>query len=194
VQVAWAQNYIKEFITGYGQTLKDFDPQQKQEFGFIASCINGNFEKMLMAIRTAIVQFSYSPRPPEVTDEERHQTLKNALTKGSVFLQYYSQESDTVTGPTIERYRTFIETTDTIDRKLKDQYLSLLEEPSIIKDFKETIEEFSGGRRFIRKTKIRKTLKRMKSKQKKTLKKPKKTKKTKKPKKTKKTKKHQKKH
>jgi uncharacterized protein YjbI with pentapeptide repeats len=182
VQVAWAQNYIKEFITGYGQTLKDFDPLQKQEFGFIASCINGNFEKMLMAIRTAIVQFAYSERPPEYTDEDRNQDIRNAVT-GSVFQTYFSQERDPG-GPTITSYREFIEATDTIKPELKVQYLLLLEDQSIIDALDETINVMSGGRRS-----RRKTLKRMKSKQKKT-KKTKRTKKAKRTKKTKKPKKH----
>jgi uncharacterized protein YjbI with pentapeptide repeats len=163
VQVAWAQNYIKEFITGYGQTLKDFDPLQKQEFGFIASCINGNFEKMLMAIRTAIVQFAHTERPPEYTDEERNQDIRNAVT-GSVFEKYFAQERDPE-GPTIARYREFIDATDTITPELKGRYLSLLEEPEIIRALEETINVMSGGRRSRRKAKtLRKLMSKMKSK------------------------------
>ena len=188
VQVAWAQNYIKEFITGYGQTLEDFDPQQEQGSGFIASCINGNFEKMLMAIRTAIVQFAHTERPPAYTDEERNQDIRKAVT-GSVFEKYFAQERDP-SGATIDRYIKFIKATYKEKPELKVQYESLLEDPEIIRALNETIDVMSGGRRSRRKAKIRKTLKKTK-KPKKTLKKTKKSKKiSKKTKKTKKTKKN----
>ena len=202
VQVAWAQHYIQEFIMGYGQTLKNFDPTRISADGFIASCINGNFEKLLMAIRTAIVQMAKAQPPEPETAADQRQTLINAFTQYE-FEKYFTQEQDK-DGPTIERYKQYMEKNDIIKPKLKAQYLLLFEDPLVIKQLEELISTMSGGvnhkqrvskqkHKHIRKTRKnstnkiykhilkkikRKTHKKQKQKQKKTHKKPKKTHKT----------------
>ena len=196
VQVAWAQHYIKEFITGYNQTLKNFDPTRKSAEGFIASCINGNFEKLLLAFPTGIVQMAKAQPPEPETAADQRQNLINAFTH-SEFEKYFTQERD-IDGPTIERYKQYIEKNDIINPDLKAQYLLLFEDPLVIKQLEEIISIMSGGAKrsrskHMRKTRKnptnkiykhilkkikRKTHKKQKQKQKKTHKKPKKTHKT----------------
>ena len=87
VQVSWAQNYIKEFIEGYGQQLETFDRTNRSEMGFIATCLNGNLEKFLLSIRPAIIQF-YPVELEEETEEQKLQTLKNGHLRPK---QYHGQ-------------------------------------------------------------------------------------------------------
>ena len=156
VKVAWAQNYIKEFITGYDQELETFNPKKRSVNGFIASCINGNFEKILLSIRTAIVQF-YPPGLGlvEETEEEKLQLLENALL-GSIFKQYFDSVKD-IDGLTLDGYNLFIKTSP--DVKDREKYLALLENAAFIVKLESKFKEFSGGKKHnkhnhnIRKTK-----------------------------------------
>lgn len=146
VQVAWAQNYIKEFIEGYGQQLETFDRKNRSDMGFIASCLNGNLEKILLSIRTAIVQF-YPIEIDEETEEQKLQTLKNAIT-GSEFRKYFESIED-VDGPTLEGYKNYIQTNPEFDNKeeLKQKYIELLKDQTIIDKITEIINTMSGGKK-----------------------------------------------
>ena len=144
VQVAWAQNYIKEFIEGYGQELETFDRENRSDIGFIASCLNGNLEKFLLSIRTAIVQF-YPVEIEEETEEQKLQTLKNAVT-GSEFQKYF-QTVDDIDGPTMLGYKNYIQSNADVKEELRQKYLELLEDPEIVKKIEETISIMSGGRK-----------------------------------------------
>lgn len=160
IQVAWAQNYIKEFIEGYDQQLETFDRTKRSDMGFIASCLNGNLEKMLLSIRTAIVQFyPIEIEIEEETEEQKLQTLKNAVT-GSVFQKYFESVTD-VAGPTLEGYKNYIQTNPEFNNKeeVRQKYLEILEKKDIIDKITETIDIMSGGRKK-RIIKRRKTIKR----------------------------------
>ena len=143
IQVAWAQNYIKEFIEGYGQQLETFDRKKRSGMGFIASCLNGNLEKMLLSIRTAIVQF-YPLELEEETEEKKLQKLKRAVT-GSLFQRYFG----TVDEATLEGYTNYIETNPEFNNneELRQTYLELLEDPEVIDKIRQTIEIMSGGKK-----------------------------------------------
>jgi uncharacterized protein YjbI with pentapeptide repeats len=146
VQVAWAQNYIKEFIEGYGQQLETFDRTKRSDIGFIASCLNGNLEKFLLSITPAIVKF-YPLELEEETEEQKLQNLKSAVT-GSFFEKYYKTVDD-VAGPTLEGYKNYIQTNPEFNNKeeLRRKYLELLEDQTIIDKITETIDIMSGGKK-----------------------------------------------
>jgi hypothetical protein len=168
VQAAWAQNYIKEFIEGYGQSIETFDRTIRSDMGFIASCLNGNLEKLLLAIRTAIIQF-YPLELEEETEESRLQTLKNAVT-GRIFEEYFVTVEDP-DEPTLEGYKEYIRTNTSLNAEGKDKFLALLEDPEIIRTIEATISISKGGKKQKR-IKRRKTNRSMKScKNKKTIKK-----------------------
>jgi uncharacterized protein YjbI with pentapeptide repeats len=158
IQVAWAQNYIKEFIEGYGQQLETFDRTKRSEMGFIASCLNGNLEKFLLSIRPAIIQF-YPLELEEETEEQKLQNLKNAVT-GSVFQKYFETVDD-ISGSTLEGYKNYIQTNPEFNNKeeLRQKYIELLQDMSIIDKITETISIMSGGRKNKNHNKGRKTIK-----------------------------------
>ena len=181
VQAAWAQNYIKEFIEGYGQSIETFDRTIRSDMGFIASCLNGNLEKFLLSIRTAIIQF-YPLELEEETEKDKLQTLKNAVT-GSEFQIYFATVED-INGPTVEGYKNYIRTNASLKAERRDEFLALLEDPEIVKMIEDTIRIMSGGKKqkhikrrktnkYMKSGKHKKTIKkRMLSKHKKTIKKP----------------------
>ena len=167
IQVAWTQNYIKEFIEGYGQSIETFDRAKRSDMGFIASCLNGNLEKFLLSIRTAIVQF-YPLELAEETEEQKLQKLKNAVTDWE-FERYFT----TVDEATLEGYKNYIQTNSKFNNteELRQKYLELLEDPEIIEKLEKTIDIMSGGKKK-KLMKRRKTNRYMKSrKHKKTIKK-----------------------
>jgi uncharacterized protein YjbI with pentapeptide repeats len=170
VQVKWAQNYIKEFITGYDQELETFDPTQIMPMGFIASCLNGNLEKLLLTISGAITYFYPQERPVEESGEDKLQLLKKNITD-SEFNKYFITVQLDPAGPTFEGYRRYIQTTPDLNtnEERRQQFLTLLEDPDIIAKIEETIGFMSGGRR--RKNKKRKTIKERKTIKKHTIKK-----------------------
>lgn len=141
VQAAWSQNYIKEFIEGYGQSIETFDRTIRSDMGFIASCLNGNLEKFLLAIRTAIIQF-YPYQLEEETEEKTQERLKKAVT-GSEFQRYFATVD--INDPTVEGYKKYIQTNASLDVETRDKFLALLEDPEIIKILEETISIMSGG-------------------------------------------------
>jgi surface protein len=141
IQVAWAKFYIKEFIEGYGQKLETFDPIKKSQ-GCIASCINGNFEKLLLSISTAITQFYPSGWGLEpVTDE--NDLLKAAIT-GSEFEKYYSTTAVDINGPTLEGYRKYIK--GLVNAELREKYLNLLTDQEVVNSIQGIIDLMSGGK------------------------------------------------
>jgi uncharacterized protein YjbI with pentapeptide repeats len=143
MQVKWAQHYILEFITGYGQELETFDPKHRTEMGFIASCINGNLEKLLLSLRTAITHF-YPLQLEEETPEQKIETMKNSIT-GSMLYEYYSSLTGDE-GPSIDGYKIYIRDNPDISKELKTQYLSFLEERCIKIQINHMITSSSGGR------------------------------------------------
>jgi uncharacterized protein YjbI with pentapeptide repeats len=168
VQVAWAQNYIKEFIEGYGQSLETFDRTIRSDMGFIASCLNGNLEKFLLSIRTAIIQF-YPLELEEETEEDKQNLLKIAVTE-SEFQKYFGSIQDD-TSPTLEGYKIYIQTSASLSEERRNKFLTLLEDPEIVKKIEETISISSGGKK-LKRIKRRRTNRYMKSrKHKKTIKK-----------------------
>jgi len=179
IQVVWAQNYMNEFITGYGQTIETFDPTKRGDMGFIATCLNGNFEKILFSFRTAIVNFYETQGPVKETEEEIKQTLINSFTKGSLFQTYYGslQEIDEVAS--IEGYKTFIETETTLSDEQKIRFLSMFDDADILAKLTIMIGQVAGksrnriknliNKKTIKKAKNKKTIK--KAKNKKTIKK-----------------------
>jgi uncharacterized protein YjbI with pentapeptide repeats len=168
VQVAWAQNYIKEFIEGYGQSLETFDRTIRSDMGFIASCLNGNLEKFLLSIRTAIIQF-YPLELEEETEEGKQNLLKIAVTD-SEFQKYFGSIQDNIS-PTLEGYKIYIQTSASLSEERRNKFLTLLEDPEIVKKIEETISISSGGKK-LKRIKRRKTNRYMKSrKHKKTIKK-----------------------
>jgi uncharacterized protein YjbI with pentapeptide repeats len=174
IQVAWAQNYINEFITGYDQTLEDFDPNKRHNvMGFIASCINGNLEKILFSIRTAIVQFYKNEIPGEETNEEKRQTLIYSFTEGTLFQEYYGSLEGADEGASVEGYKVFIETNP--ESKLSDEqkriFLSMFDDATILDKLNIMIGQVAGKRR----NRIKKTKKKTIRKVKKTSRKVKKT-------------------
>jgi len=157
VQVKWAQNYIKEFITGYEQELETFDPARYMPMGFIASCVNGNLEKLLLTISGAITYFYPQERPVEESEEEKLQLLRKNITD-SEFNKYFKTVQLDPAGPTFEGYRSYIQTTPDLntneERRL--QFIDLLKDPEIISKIEETISYMSGGRRKNKKKTIKK--------------------------------------
>jgi hypothetical protein len=141
VQAAWSQNYIKEFIEGYGQSIDTFDRTIRSDMGFIASCLNGNLEKFLLAIRTAIIQF-YPYQLEEETEEKIQERFKKAVT-GSEFQRYFATVG--INDPTVEGYKKYIQTNASLDVESRDKFLALLEDPEIIKILEETLSIMSGG-------------------------------------------------
>lgn len=111
--------------------------------GFIASCLNGNLEKMLLSITPAIVKF-YPLELEEETEEQKLQTLKNAVT-GSLFQKYFESVED-VAGPTLDGYKNYIQTNPEFNNKeeLRQKYLELLKDQTIIDKITETITIMSG--------------------------------------------------
>jgi len=170
VQVKWAQNYIKEFITGYDQELETFDPTQIMPMGFIASCLNGNLEKLLLTISGAITYFYPQERPVEESGEDKLQVLRKNITD-SEFNKYFITVQLDPAGPSFEGYRRYIQTTPDLNtnEERRQQFLTLLEDPEIVAKIEETIGFMSGGRR--RKNKKRKTIKEGKTIKKHTIKK-----------------------
>ena len=170
IQVAWAQFYIKEFIEGYGQELETFDPTVVSPEGFIASCINGNIEKMLLSIRTAITQFyppgwGLEPVTEENEETEKKRVLKATIT-GSEFEKYFFTTDDDSIGPSLEGYRMYIKRF--VNPEFREQYLNLLEDQEVIDTIQANIDITSGGRKSAR---LRKRNKTFKKKSKKTIKK-----------------------
>ena len=157
LQVDWAQHYINEFITGYGKELATFDPSERSELGFIASCINGNMEKIMLTFSAAIRDFYRSDerkRPSDVTEEEsnaeKRQDLIATLT-GSEFQAYFKTLRDDM-GPSIAGYTTYIEEKDGFSNEKRRQMLLLLNEPDIIAQLEEQISYVSGGRKIKKQT------------------------------------------
>lgn len=148
VQVAWAQNYITEFINGYGQTTATFDPLIKPT-GFAASCVNGNLEKIILSIAPAITHFYKFEPPPAETEAEELQTLIYAITEGSYFQKYFASVEEEE-GPTIEGYKTYIDTDLELNPERKERILALLQRPDIIDKINATISLMSGGRKIYR--------------------------------------------
>ena len=167
VQVTWAQNYIKEFITGYDQELDTFDPTRYMPMGFIASCVNGNLEKFLLTISGAITHF-YPAAIVEESAEEKLQLLRKNITD-SEFNKYFTTVQLDPAGPSMEGYKRYIETTPDLNtnEERRRQFLALLEDPDIIAKIEETIGFMSGGRRRYKKNnnilKERKTIKNKKT-------------------------------
>jgi hypothetical protein len=162
VQVVWAQNYIRDFITGYDQELETFDPTRyMMPYRMIASCVNGNLEKLLLTIGGAITHFYPEERPVEESAEEKLQLLRKNITE-SEFNKYFKTVQLDPAGPTIEGYINYIKTTPDLNtnEERRQQFLSLLEDPDIIAKIEETIGFMSGGRRG--KNKKRKTIKKKK--------------------------------
>jgi hypothetical protein len=188
LQVTWAQHYIQDFIEGYynedmegyGQLMSTFNPKQHMSSGFIASCMNGNFEKFLLSMSTAITKFYPEGWGiVEETAEEKLQNLKNAVT-GSLFEKYFKSVETDPAGPSLEGYKNYIQTSPEFNEKegLRQKYIELLEEKEIFDKITETINIMSGGKKkkhntgTRRKTNTRKTntRKTYKKKHKKTLK------------------------
>ena len=153
VQVIWAQNYMREFITGYGAQLETFNPEENQPDGFIAGCINGNFEKLLFSIGSGIVHFVKSEVVQSQVD------LKTELT-GSLFEEYFSSVNDLV-GPTIEGYELYIQNKPNINEDIRSQYLTLLKDESITSQIEQLISALSGGGRKRKSRNIIKTIKKI---------------------------------
>jgi uncharacterized protein YjbI with pentapeptide repeats len=177
VQVTWAQNYIKEFITGYEQELDTFDHTRYMPMGFIASCVNGNLEKFLLTISGAITHF-YPVEPVAIVEDsadEKLQLLRKNITD-SEFNKYFKTVQLDPAGPTLEGYKHYIETTPDLNsnEERRRQFLVLLEDPDIIAKIEETIGFMSGGRR--RKNTQKKHTQKKTIKERKTIKKNKKTK------------------
>lgn len=157
VQVDWAQHYMNEYITGYEQELATFDPKKRSELGFIASCINGNMEKIMLTISAAIRDFYRSherKRPSDVTEEEsnaeKRQDLIATLT-GSEFQAYFKTIQNDMS-PSIAGYAKYIEEKDGFSTEKKRQMLLLLNEPDIIAQLEEQISYVSGGRKIKKQT------------------------------------------
>ena len=162
IQAAWAQYYIKEFIEGYGQEVETFDPTVVSPEGFIASCINGNIEKMLLSIRTAITQFyppgwGLEPVTEENEETEKKRVLKATIT-GSEFEKYFFTTDDDSIGPSLEGYRMYIKRF--VNPELREQYLNLLEDQEVIDTIQANIDITSGGRKSTRLRKRKKTFNR----------------------------------
>ena len=183
LQVTWAQHYIQDFIEGYynedmegyGQLMSTFNPKQHMSSGFIASCMNGNFEKFLLSMSTAITKFYPEGWGiVEETAEEKLQNLKNTVT-GSLFEKYFKSVETDPAGPSLEGYKTYIQTSPEFNEKegLRQKYIELLEDKEIVDKITETINIMSGGKKKKHITGTRrKTIKRKtdKKKHKKTLK------------------------
>jgi uncharacterized protein YjbI with pentapeptide repeats len=146
IQVLWVQNYINEFITGYGKTIEDFNPQIRGDMGFIASCINGNFEKILLSFRTAIVHFYQAQSPEKETSEEKQQTLISSFI-GSVFHDYFETLEDI--SPTTEGYKKFIYT---LSQAKQDIFLPMFDDAEIMALLEEQIGLVGGKGRKNKKT------------------------------------------
>ena len=134
MRVYWAQNYIYQFITGYGQTLQTFDPTKKMPpFNFIASCINGNLEKLIITIRDAITHFIDGSLIKE-TEEEKQEQLLKVFTKNveNGFEKYYATSED----PSIEGYEEYLtkkEITADFTEDIKNKYIEILKNNQVIR-------------------------------------------------------------
>jgi hypothetical protein len=147
VQIEWAQNYMKEFITGYGQSLEDFKPLERTPDGFFASCINGNFEKLLLNIITGIVKFLDSRKIIETPEEieQKEQFVMREKVEKALFQDYYLNNEDDA-GPTLEGYVDYIRDNKELPEEKKKQYIALLErDPTIISKLQCTISMSMGG-------------------------------------------------
>lgn len=147
IRVYWAQNYMMQFITGYGQTLETFDPTRKMPpYNFIASCINGNFEKLFLSIGGAIAHFINGNLIVE-SEEEKQENLKKILAKNveAEFETYYGTSED----PTVEGYEKYLQekaiTADFTEEK-KAKYLTILTtDASVRSKLKCFVHRISGG-------------------------------------------------
>jgi uncharacterized protein YjbI with pentapeptide repeats len=147
MQVYWAQVYMQQFITGYGQTLEEFDPTKRMPpYNFIASCINGNIEKLFLSIGSAISNFIDGNLIQE-TEREKQENLKQILAKNveAEFETYYGTTDD----PTVEGYLTYLkdkEITADFTAEKKAQYLTILNEDAVIQSkLKCFVHRISGG-------------------------------------------------
>lgn len=158
VQVDWAQHYMNEYITGYEQELATFDPKKRSELGFIASCINGNMEKIMLTISAAIRDFYLTEerkRPSDVTEEESNAVKRQdliATITGSEFKEYFKTLHDDMS-PSVDGYKQYIEQNVGIGNERKRQILLLLNEPDVIAQIEEQISYVSGGGKKLRKNK-----------------------------------------
>ena len=153
IQVVWAQNYIKEFIEGYGQNLETFDPKARSSMGFIASCLNGNLEKLLLSIKTGIVQF-YPDQPPsqaavqtaaELAAEQERGIILELTHPTLLFFKYFNTVPE-MESPTLEGYIAYITNTpDIIDEEKRAKYLALLANQNVIDKIEGNIEILRGG-------------------------------------------------
>jgi uncharacterized protein YjbI with pentapeptide repeats len=157
VQVVWAQNYIQEFITGYGQTLDTFDPTLRSPEEFIASCLNGNLEKLIISIVTGVTHFYKFEREIE-GEEQQHERLLDALL-GSEFQNYYGELIDE--GPTLQGFITHINKGPIISENDREKYIEILNDPNYKRQIEENINIYTGGRR--RKHNTRKYIKKRKA-------------------------------
>ena len=185
VQVSWAQHYMQEFIEGYGQKIAEFNPTRRMPMGFIATCFNGNFEKVLLSLSSAITHF-YIPEIEIESEEKKYKTLKNELT-GSLFNKYYTSFAVKEATPTLEDYIDYIKQNISNEDK-KSRMLALVDEPTIRdqliqnlsyyggKKMKKTLKRTLKKKKYLKKTiKMKKTLKMKKYLKKTSLKKKKKT-------------------
>jgi uncharacterized protein YjbI with pentapeptide repeats len=147
MRVYWAQNYILQFITGYGQTLENFNPTRHMPpYNFIASCLGGNLEKFFLSIGTAIAHYIDGKLIVE-TEEEQKENLKRVLTKNveAEFEKYYGTTED----PTIEGYEEYLsqkEITGDFTTDIKSQYIDILKtDPVIRSKLKCFVHRISGG-------------------------------------------------
>jgi hypothetical protein len=144
VKVFWAQYYITTFISGYGQSLETFNPESIGPYGFIASCIGGNLEKMLFSIGMAITHFYKFERPLAETSEEELRTLKNAL-RYRLFQDYYANVEEELS---IDSYREYIEREFASNPVLMQKYLNVLSDESFIAELQPNF--LLGGRKKMR--------------------------------------------
>lgn len=157
VQVVWAQNYIQEFITGYGQTLDTFDPTLRSPEEFIASCLNGNLEKLLISIVTGVTHFYKSEREIEGEEQEQERLLDALL--GSEFQNYYGELIDE--GPTLDGFIKHIKEGPIISENDREKYIEILNDPNYKRQIEDNINVYTGGRR--RKHNTRKYIKKRKA-------------------------------
>ena len=183
VQVSWAQHYMQEFIEGYGQKIAEFNPTRRMPMGFIATCFNGNFEKVLLSLSSAITHF-YIPEIEIESEEKKYKTLKNELT-GSLFNEYYKSFANKgkEATPTLEDYIDYIKKNIRNEDK-KAQMLALVDEPTIRGQLIQNLSYYGGKKmkktlkkkKYLNKKKtLKKTLKKKKYLKKTSLKKKKKT-------------------
>ena len=117
--------------------------------GFIASCINGNFEKILLSFRTAIVHFYEAQSPEKETSEQKQQTLISSFI-GEFFLKYYHTINDDTTSPTIEGYKEFIYTS--LSQENQNNFLPMFDDAEIMVLLTDKIKIVGGKGRKNKKT------------------------------------------